>query len=352
MRHYETTKDEAEQIGAIAFFGDKYGDIVRVLEAGPHASSCAAAPTSGHRRHRPGQDRVSEGSIGSNLRRIEAVTGFGPIELLRRDEDARSREVGRPARHVADDAWSTASRSALAEIKELRDELKALRRQAARGRAAELAAGAVDGVVVARVDGLAPDDLRELGPRRARPARRAGRGARGARDTGGASLVAAVTPDSGLARRRADRRRGQGRQGRRRRQGRPGRGRRQGPDAASTRRSPSPARGAASAGAGVDQAAAACGCSASTSARKRIGVAVSDRGGTLASAARGRCARRQAPADDHAAIAALVAEEEAERIVVGLPLSLDGRVGPAAAGCHRRGRASWPALGVPGRDLR
>ena len=33
-RVFETTKDEAEALGAIAFFGDKYGDIVRVLEAG------------------------------------------------------------------------------------------------------------------------------------------------------------------------------------------------------------------------------------------------------------------------------------------------------------------------------
>ena len=37
VRHYETTKDHAESLGAIAFFGDKYGDLVRVLEAGEHS---------------------------------------------------------------------------------------------------------------------------------------------------------------------------------------------------------------------------------------------------------------------------------------------------------------------------
>src|SRR5262249_42747469 len=37
VRHYETTKEHAESLGAIAFFGDKYGDLVRVLEAGEHS---------------------------------------------------------------------------------------------------------------------------------------------------------------------------------------------------------------------------------------------------------------------------------------------------------------------------
>ena len=62
---------------------------------------------------------------------------------------------------------------------------------------------------------------------------------------------------------------------------------------------------------------------------KRIGVAVSDSDGTVATPIttihRGR--RR---ADDHRAVSELVAEWQAEAVVVGLPLSLDGTVGPAA----------------------
>ena len=62
---------------------------------------------------------------------------------------------------------------------------------------------------------------------------------------------------------------------------------------------------------------------------KRIGVAVSDAGGVLATP-RTTVERSRDRARDHRRIAELVAEEEAATVVVGLPLSLDGKTGPAA----------------------
>lgn len=79
---------------------------------------------------------------------------------------------------------------------------------------------------------------------------------------------------------------------------------------------------------------------------KRIGVAVSDRSGTIASPlvvlARSRSRR-----DDHARIAALVQEEEAELVVVGLPRSLSGDLGPAARGALAEVEALATVVGVP-----
>ena len=60
VRHYETTKAEAERIGAIAFFGEKYGDIVRVLEAGPVDRAVRRHARARARLHRPDQDRERE----------------------------------------------------------------------------------------------------------------------------------------------------------------------------------------------------------------------------------------------------------------------------------------------------
>jgi alanyl-tRNA synthetase len=191
VRLFETTNDEAEQLGAIAFFGDKYGDIVRVLEAGRSIELCGGT----HVRATGDIGTikvVGESSIGSNLRRIEAVTGEASVELLQRDERAitdAARLLGAPS----DDLVGGVRRK-LDEVKALQDELKALRSQLATGRAAELAATAVDGSVVERVDQLAPGDLRELAI-----AVRQQPGVStvvlvGETPTGGVSLVAAVTP--------------------------------------------------------------------------------------------------------------------------------------------------------------
>ena len=195
VRHYETTMANAEAVGAIAFFGDKYGEIVRVLEAGRHSVElCGGTHVRATGDIGPVKI-ISEGSIGSNLRRIEAVTGTGPIERLRREEAVLGKAAALVG--VPPDELVEGVEKRLAELKAARDELKALRRQAASGRATELAAAAVDGVVVARVDGMARDDLRDLAVAvRDHGARGVVLG--GAPDEGGVALVAAVTKDSGL----------------------------------------------------------------------------------------------------------------------------------------------------------
>jgi putative Holliday junction resolvase len=79
---------------------------------------------------------------------------------------------------------------------------------------------------------------------------------------------------------------------------------------------------------------------------RRIGIAVSDPGGRLASPE--RTIERTGDAEaDRAAIAAVVTELGATRVVVGLPLSLDGGAGPAAVAAREEIDALARVVGVP-----
>lgn len=94
-----TSKDRAEEMGAIAFFGDKYGETVRVVRVGDFSVEfCGGTHTSMSGQVGP-LLLMSESSIGSNVRRVEALTGlnaFDEIVRLRSDLDqvARTLSVG------------------------------------------------------------------------------------------------------------------------------------------------------------------------------------------------------------------------------------------------------------------
>jgi alanyl-tRNA synthetase len=189
--HQEMTKAEAEAKGAIAFFGDKYGERVRVLEAGPTLEFCGGTHVSAM-----GDigllKIISEGSIGSNLRRVEAVTGAGAVDLLRSEQQTVSSAADMlnvPRGDVIDGLTKR-----LAEMSDLKDQVRQLQAKLAQGLAGELAASAVAGVVVARVDSVGRDELKELAvtlrDRDGITAVVLG----GEPEGGGAALVAAVSP--------------------------------------------------------------------------------------------------------------------------------------------------------------
>ena len=196
-RHYETSMSHAQAIGAIAFFGDKYGDVVRVLEAGEHSvelcggTHVAALGDIGHLRI------VSEASIGSNMRRIEAVTGLATVDRLADAEDTLDSLA--EMLNAQPDELAAAVQRRLDETRELRRQVRDLQRSMAASRADELAAGADSGVVVADLGDLERDSLRDLAVSvRDRDGIRAVVLA-SAPAAGGVALVAAVDPDGSLS---------------------------------------------------------------------------------------------------------------------------------------------------------
>jgi alanyl-tRNA synthetase len=153
-------KQDADAAGAIAFFEDKYGDEVRVVRAGSDSIELCG----GTHVARLGQigplEVISEGSIGSNLRRIEATTGTATLSRLR-EAERQLNEVATLLRSRPDEVGSALERR-LADYRELEGRLRATEQSALADRARSLVEGAVDGHLVARVNGLAPEQLREL----------------------------------------------------------------------------------------------------------------------------------------------------------------------------------------------
>jgi alanyl-tRNA synthetase len=160
VRHYETTREHAEAIGAIAFFGEKYGDLVRVLEAGDHSVELCGG-THVHALGFIGPIKiVSEQSIGANLRRIEAVTGDAAIERIH-DEERQLRGAAEALKVPASELPGRIQQLQQ-QVKALKDQVDSAQAREVEADAATLAAEAVEGVVAARRDGLKPDELRQL----------------------------------------------------------------------------------------------------------------------------------------------------------------------------------------------
>ncbi len=156
----ETSRAEAEAMGALAFFGDKYGELVRVVRAGPHSIELCGGTHVGALGMVGPITVTSESSIGSNTRRIEAVTGPNAFERFMEREGLLAEAAAllrTEPEHVPEAIDRLLERQRAVE--------KAL--EQARGRelqseASALAATADGGVVVARRDGLSGDLLREL----------------------------------------------------------------------------------------------------------------------------------------------------------------------------------------------
>jgi alanyl-tRNA synthetase len=153
-------RSEADAAGAIAFFEEKYGDEVRVVQAGPVSLELCG----GTHVARLGQigpvEIVSEGSIGSNLRRIEATTGTATLARLRQAERQISEAAG--LLRAPPEELTTALQRRLDDLRDLDTRLRAAEQAALLNQARRLAASAVDGWLVERVDGLGPDQLRQL----------------------------------------------------------------------------------------------------------------------------------------------------------------------------------------------
>ena len=154
--------DEAKQTGAMMLFGEKYGEVVRVLNIGSSTELCGGTHVG-----RTGDiglfKIVAEGGVASGVRRVEAVTGANALSYLQGLENTVDQVAG---------ALRSAPGEVLERIGQMQDQVKALEKEIAalKGKLAssqgdELVGQAVDvngiKVLAARLEGADAKTLRE-----------------------------------------------------------------------------------------------------------------------------------------------------------------------------------------------
>ena len=156
--------DEAKKLGATAQFGEKYGDIVRVVSMGDYSvefcGGCHLSNTA-----QAGMFKiVSEGGVAAGVRRIEAVTGMGVYEYIKAKESV-IQAVAKTLKSSEHDLLKK-SEIVMEELKNANRELESVKARLAAEKAGDVMSNAekigdID-LVCARLDGQSVDALKTM----------------------------------------------------------------------------------------------------------------------------------------------------------------------------------------------
>ncbi|MER5643802.1 alanine--tRNA ligase [Streptosporangium sp. NPDC002524] len=162
---FHTSQAEARAMGALALFGEKYGDTVRIVEVGEYSRELCGGTHVASSGQLGLVKVLGEASIGAGVRRVEALVGLDAFRFLAREsvlvaqlsEQLKARREELPER----------IEGIVTRLRAAEKELGALRSAQALAGAGQMAEGAVDlhgvSVVTHRApDGTSPDDLRKL----------------------------------------------------------------------------------------------------------------------------------------------------------------------------------------------
>jgi len=160
----EMPYDDAIAAGALAFFGEKYGDVVRVVRMGEYSVELCGGTHVRHTGDIGFMQLTAESGVAAGVRRVEAVTGTGALARVR-DRDALLRELARLLRGPEEQSVEKVEKL-LAGVRDLEKRLAEMESKKSGDAVQDLIAGVreFDGTraVVAKVDGVDAKGMRTI----------------------------------------------------------------------------------------------------------------------------------------------------------------------------------------------
>ena len=157
--------EQAKKMGAMMLFGEKYGDVVRVVKAGEFSTEFCGGTHVANTAELGLFKIVSEGSVASGVRRITALTGSNVIKYLNEQEAVVKSLIS--SLKISDGDVVSKVDGIVADNKEKDKEIQRLNAEITRLKSADMFSnpemvGEIE-VYTARVDGSTPDALRSMG---------------------------------------------------------------------------------------------------------------------------------------------------------------------------------------------
>lgn len=157
--------EEAKKMGAMMLFGEKYGDIVRVVRAGDFSTEFCGGTHVSNSGELGLFKIVSESSVAAGVRRITALTGMNLLAYLNRSENMV--KLVAAALKTAENEISEKAFAVVAELRDKDREIQKLNAELTKLKSADMFSKPVDidglEVYTAKVEGTTPDALRSMG---------------------------------------------------------------------------------------------------------------------------------------------------------------------------------------------